>query len=336
MSATCHKPAHPPGQSAAPWDVTVLAFDGISPFHLSVPCLVFGEDRRTQGMPPVRCRVAARVPGVVPTSAGFTLNVTHGLEALDATDMVIVPSWTDLAATPPGDLLTALRQAHARGTQLVGLCLGAFALGHAGLLNGRRATTHWHWIGQFARQFPGVQVDADALYVDTGDRVMTSAGTAAALDCCLQLVTERCGAAVANRVARRLVVAPHRAGGQAQFVEQPVAETSGDLRITELLAWLNQHLEQPHTVAAAAARAAMSPRSFTRHFRQATGVTLIQWVNQQRLERARQLLETTALDVESVAARVGFGSALALRQRFTQVLGTSPTRYRAQFRHGAG
>ena len=310
--------------------VAVVAFDGISPFHLSVPCLVFGEDRSAIGVPPFRLLVCATQAGRLSTSAGFDIDVAHDLSALRRAQVVIVPSWRDTAERPPAALLDALRRAHRRGAQIVGLCLGAFVLAEAGLLDGRDATTHWNFADAFAARYPAIRLDPDVLYVDHGD-VLTSAGTAASLDCCLHLLRQRCGAEVANRVARRLVVAPHREGGQAQFIEQPLPSTQRGDKLQALLGWVVQHLDQAHSVDSLAGRVAMSRRTFTRRFRQTTGTTLLQWLLNQRLARARRLLETTDRAVEWVALEAGFGSAVSLRQHFAASLGTSPTRYRAQF-----
>jgi transcriptional regulator GlxA family with amidase domain len=314
----------------SPTTVAVVAFDGISPFHLSVPCLVFGEDRSAIGVPPFRLLVCAPHRGRLHTSAGFDIDVAHDLAALRRAEIVIVPSWRDTTERPPAALLDALRRAHRRGALIVGLCLGAFVLAEAGLLDGREATTHWNFADTFAARYPAVLLDPDVLYVDHGD-VLTSAGTAASLDCCLHLLRQRCGAEVANRVARRLVVAPHREGGQAQFIEQPLAAAQCDDKMQALLGWVVQHLDEAHSVDSLAGRVAMSRRTFTRHFRQTTGTTLLQWLLSQRLARARRLLETTDRAVEWVALEAGFGSAVSLRQHFAASLGTSPTRYRAQF-----
>jgi len=310
--------------------VAVVAFDGISPFHLSVPCLVFGEDRSAIGVPPFRLLVCATRRGRLHTSAGFDIEVAHDLAALRRAEIVIVPSWRDTTERPPAALLDALRRAHRRGAQIVGLCLGAFVLADAGLLDGREATTHWNFADTFAARYPAVRLDPDVLYVDHGD-VLTSAGTAASLDCCLHLLRQRCGAEVANRVARRLVVAPHREGGQAQFIEQPLPVAQRGDKLQALLDWVIQHLDEAHSVDSLATRIAMSRRTFTRRFRQTTGTTLLQWLLSQRLARARRLLETTDRAVEWVALEAGFGSAVSLRQHFAASLGTSPTRYRAQF-----
>jgi transcriptional regulator GlxA family with amidase domain len=317
--------------SPAATTIAVVAFDGISPFHLSVPCLVFGEDRQAIGVPPFRLVVCAETTGRLRTSVGFGIDIEHDLGALRRAQIVIVPSWRDPAEPVPPALLDALRRAHRRGAQIVGLCLGAFVLAEAGLLDGRTASTHWGYADTFAARYPKVRLDPQVLYVDDGT-VLTSAGTAASLDCCLHLLRQRCGAEVANRVARRLVVAPHRDGGQGQFIEQPVPATPRDDRFHALLGWVARHLDRPHSVDTLAERVAMSRRTFTRRFRQATGTTLLQWLLAQRLARARQLLETTDRAVEWIALEAGFGSAVSLRQHFGAALGTSPSRYRSRFR----
>ena len=319
---------------ARPRRIAVVAFDGISPFHLSVPCLVFGEDRSDIGVPRFDFAVCAAGPGPLTTSAGFRIETSHGLAALRGADVVVVPSWRDVDERPPQALLDALAAAHRRGATVVGLCLGAFVLAEAGLLDGRAATTHWHWAPAFASRYPQVRLDARVLYVDE-DRVVTSAGTAASIDCCLHLLRGWCGAALANRVARRLVVAPHRTGGQAQFIEEAIAQTGRGDRMTDLLQWLQARLEQPHGIDALAKRLAMSRRSFTRHFQRATGTTLVQWLTWQRLARASQLLEASDLSVEAIAVDSGFGSPVSLRQHFAARYGVSPMAYRRQFQSGA-
>lgn len=329
--APVHAAAPTAARTPAGFTVAVVAFDGISPFHLSVPCLVFGEDRRELGLPPMRLRVCALEPGALRSSAGFGLHAPHGLRGLAGADLVIVPSWRDTTERPPQALLDALRRAHARGACVVGLCLGAFVLAEAGLLDGRPATTHWAWAEPFAERYPQVQLDPAVLYVDDGD-IVTSAGTAAGLDCCLHLLRREVGAELANRVARRLVVAPHRQGGQAQFIEAPLPAAARGGRVAGLLEWLAAHLAEPHSVDTLAERLAMSRRTFTRQFRQATGTTVWQWLLDQRLARARQLLEGTELPVEQVAGAAGFGSAVALRKQFAAVLGTAPSAWRAEFR----
>ncbi|TFE47307.1 helix-turn-helix domain-containing protein [Paraburkholderia dipogonis] len=311
--------------------VAVVAFDRISPFHLSVPCVVFGEDRSGGGVPEFDFRVCAAETGALTTTAGFSIAVTHGLEALADADTIIVPSWRDPAETPPAALLDALRAAHARGAQLVGLCLGAFVLAAAGILDDRPASTHWAWADDFARRYPRVRLDPNVLYVDDGN-VLTSAGTAAGLDCCLHVMRKLCGAEVANHVARRLVVPPHRQGGQAQYVQQPMPPNVRGDRLSGLLDWVSGNLTLPHTLDTLAGRALMSRRTFTRRFRLATGTTVGAWLLAQRLARAQQLLESTDESVEAIAGIAGFGSTASLRQHFAEAFRTSPSAWRREFR----
>lgn len=310
--------------------VAIVAFDRISPFHLAVPCAVF-EDRSRYGLPRFNLRVCASERGKLRTGAGFAIETRHGLTALRDAGLVIVPSWRDADERPPEPLLKALRAAHARGACVIGLCLGAYVLAEAGLLDGRPATTHWYWSQHFARRFPQVKVQTDVLYADDGD-ILTSAGTAAGIDCCLHLLRRQHGAEVAQRVARTLVVAPHRQGGQAQYIEQPLPDSPQDERLAGVLTWALEHLDQPHSLDALAARALMSRRTFTRHFRQTTGTTVHQWLLNQRLTRAQRLLESTGLSLDAIAGQTGFGSAVSLRQRFVSVLGTTPSAYRRAFR----
>jgi transcriptional regulator GlxA family with amidase domain len=311
--------------------VAVVAFDRISPFHLSVPCVVFGEDRSGGGVPGFDFRVCAAETGALTTTAGFSIAVTHGLEALADADTIIVPSWRDPAETPPAALLDALRAAHARGAQLVGLCLGAFVLAAAGILDGRPASTHWAWADDFARRYPRVRLDPNVLYVDDGN-VLTSAGTAAGLDCCLHVMRKMCGADVANHVARRLVVPPHRQGNQAQYVQQPMPPNVRGDRLSSLLDWVSGNLALPHSLDTLAGRALMSRRTFTRRFRLATGTTVGAWLLAQRLARAQQLLESTDESVEAIAGIAGFGSTASLRQHFAEAFRTSPSAWRREFR----
>ncbi|EIN00516.1 transcriptional regulator, AraC family /transcriptional regulator, AraC family with amidase-like domain [Burkholderia sp. YR290] len=314
-----------------PHVVAAVAFDGISPFHLSVPCVVFAEDRSDGGVLGFEFRVCSIDPGPLSTTAGFSIAATHGLDALADADTIIVPTWRDPDEAPPPALLDALRAAHARGAQLVGLCLGAYVLAAAGLLDGRPATTHWAWAADFARRFPDVKVDPQVLYVDDGD-ILTSAGTAAGLDCCLHVVRKLCGAQSANYIARRLVVPPHRQGGQAQYVQQPMPPDLRGDRLSALLDWVNGTLDAPHTLDSLAGRAAMSRRTFTRHFKAATGTTVSAWLLAQRLARAQQLLESTDESIESIAGMAGFGSTASLRQHFTDAFRTSPSAWRREFR----
>lgn len=309
--------------------IAIVAFERISPFHLSAPCVVFGD--RHPGVPPFDFVVCAPQPGRLATTAGFSIVVEHGLEKLLTADTIIVPSWRDPAERAPAALLAALVAAHERGARIVGLCLGAYVLAQAGLLDGRAATTHWAYAEDFARRHPGVRLQPDVLYLEDG-RMLTSAGTVAAIDCCLYMLRQQLGGEIANSVARRLVVPPHRQGGQAQFVTQPLPANATDARLSGLLDWVRAHLDQAHTLDSLAARATMSRRTFTRHFRQMTGTTVGAWLLGERLALAQRLLESSCHSVETVSNLAGFGSAVSLRQHFRTAFGVSPVAWRRTFR----
>lgn len=312
--------------------IAVLAFPHISPFHLSVPCVVFGDTH--PGLPSFTLRVCAVEAGPLPTSAGFSITCDYGLEGLEGADIIVLPSWQAGRPVPP-QLLQALQQAAARGVQIVGLCLGAYVLAEAGLLDGRVATTHWAYAEDFASRYPQVRLDPAVLYVEDG-QLLTSAGTAAGLDCCLHLLRQRYGAELANGVARRLVVPPHRQGGQAQFIEQPLPVRAGDSRLAGLLDRVRANLAQPHTLDSLAAEVAMSRRSFTRRFRQLTGSTVGQWLLSERLLLSQRLLERSGQGVEQIAALTGLGSPESLRHHFRQRYGVSPSQWRQSFQLSAG
>lgn len=322
-----------PSQRPAPsvTRVAVVAFDQISPFHLSVPCAVFGDT--PLGAPGFSVVVCAAERGPLRTSAGFEIVVREGLSALAKADIIIVPSWRDPNEKPPAMLLQALVQAHGRGALVVGLCLGAFVLAEAGLLARRRATTHWAYADDFARRFPQVRLDPDVLYVEE-ERVLTSAGTAAGIDCCLHLLRCRHGSEVANRAARRLVVPPHRQGGQRQFIDRPVPATRRDSHLGGLLDEVRATLDQAHDLDSLAARASLSRRSLTRHFRALTGSNFGDWLLGERLGRVQHLLEGTDHSVEAIAALAGFGSVVSLRLHFRKRFGVSPSAWRQTFRGG--
>jgi transcriptional regulator GlxA family with amidase domain len=312
--------------------VAAIVSHGVSPFELSVACEVFGLDRSELVDPWYQLRVCAAVepPVRMKTSHGLTLDTPYRLDDVAEAGTIVVPMWAPNDG-PSEELLDALRAAHARGARILSFCSGAFLLARAGLLEGRRATTHWMYAGQLAERFPGVEVEPDVLYVVDGN-VMTSAGTAAAIDLCLHVVRSDHGADVANAVARRMVVPPHRDGGQAQFIQAPVptlAEVDDPFRIT--LDWALEHLDEPLTVEVLARRAAMSPRTFARRFVAVTGTTPLQWLLRQRVLHAQRLLETTDQPVEWVASRCGFGTAAGMRIHFQRFVGTSPMAYRRTF-----
>ncbi|UPK73968.1 helix-turn-helix domain-containing protein [Nocardioidaceae bacterium SCSIO 66511] len=313
--------------------VAVLAFPGISPFHLAVPSLVLGKEANRGQTHRYDVTVCAEQPGPVPTDAGFDLQVSSGLAAVDAADMVVVPSWNPVDQ-PSAKLLDRLRQAHGRGARLVGLCLGAFPIAAAGVLDGREVVTHWAYTGRLAQAYPQVRVRPDVLWSDHGD-VVTSAGVAAALDCCLHLVRRDFGSEVAAGLARNLVLAPHRSGNQAQFISAPVPADDAVDPIERAMVWARHRLQRPLDLDTWSAHAAMSRSTFTRRFRARAGMSPGAWLLQQRLDRARQLLETTDLSVEQVAVESGFATAVSLRHHFGRVLGTSPRLYRTEFRDPA-
>ncbi|MDG4901920.1 MULTISPECIES: helix-turn-helix domain-containing protein [unclassified Mesorhizobium] len=314
--------------------VAVVAFDGISPFHLSVPCLVFGADRTKLGLPRFDFRVCAAEQGPIHTDAGLSISVPHDLSALDQADIVIIPSWKDLDAPLAAALKHALERAHERGALIVGLCLGTFAIAAAGLLAGRKATTHWAYTDQLQTLHPDIAVDADVLYVDEGD-IVTSAGVAAGLDCCLHIVRARYGAEAALRLARHVVLSPHRQGGQAQFIERPLAPTPNADRFTKALDGVRATLGEAHTLDSVAEAAGLTRRTFTRRFQKTTGTSFGSWLAEQRLALAQRLLEQTDKSMDMVAFEAGFGSATSLRQHFAARLRTSPMQYRREFSKGS-
>lgn len=310
--------------------VAVLAFDGVSLFHLSVPGVVLGSLNASSESIRYEVRYCAEKPGRIRSDQGITIEVTDGLDALRKADIVIVPAWSNADEPASRALAAALRLAHARGKLIVGLCLGAFVLGDAGLLDDREATTHWIVRDVFSRRFPRTRFRPDVLYVADGN-IITSAGTVAAIDCCLHLVRQRHGADVANRTARMLVTPPHRQGGQAQYIEQPVPQLPSENRLPGVLEWARERLAEPLSLDALAEVARMSRRTFTRRFREATGTTVNKWVNAERVARAQQLLETTEMPIDAIASKAGFGTTLSLRQQFSAQLGTSPSSYRRTF-----
>ena len=348
--------------------IAVYAFDGVATFHLSIPQMVFGTLRQlgladwrvslfttTSGAaaptedvtgpeaamsaetptPPMHRQDPASLPSSLPTlsvrtSEGYVLSGLGGPELAGKADVVVVPAWFADGRAAGRELYSLLKAAHARGANIVGLCLGAIPLAEAGLIGERRAVTHWRAFEPLAREHPEIALDKSVLYVDHGD-VLTSAGAASGLDACLHLVRAQLGARAANEVARQLVIAPHREGGQAQYIEQPVPRRADD-PIGRTVAWALEHLSEPLSVERLARTAQMSTRSFIRAFSEATGTAPATWVRAQRVREAQRLLESTDLAIEQVASACGFGSTVTLRQAFTRVLTTTPSAYRRRFR----
>ncbi len=309
--------------------VAVVATPGVSPFHFSVPLLLFSQAVAEPGL--FEVVVCAETPGVVRSSMGFSIDVEHGLESLCTADIIVIPYWNHPDEKPAQRFLDAIVEAWARGAEVVGLCLGAYVLAYAGLLDNRRAATHWEFEPDFRARFPAVHLDSNSLYT-SDERLITSAGTAAGIDCCLNIVRQHYGSSVANQAARRMVVPPYREGGQAQFIEHPVPTNTRDETINALLDHLRRNLDKPHDLNALARFSNMSRRTFTRHFLKATGVTVGEWLNAQRLQRSQELLETTSASIESVSEMAGFQSPVSFRQRFKARFNVSPSEWRRAFR----
>jgi transcriptional regulator GlxA family with amidase domain len=313
-----------------PSKIAAVVLDQVAPFEMAVPCEVFGIDRSDLVSPWYEFRLCAGQPGPIRTQTGFSIDTPFGLETIDWAETVIVLPTS--RRSYPADLLTALARAHARGARLVSICTGAFILAAAGLLDGRTVTTHWMNADELAEAHPEIIVDPAVLYIDEGD-IATSAGTASGIDLCLHLVRKDLGADVANAVARRMVVAPHREGGQAQYIEYPMVSAGADDHLLdETMAMARGNLGDALTVGRLAAHAAMSPRTFARRFRAATGTTPHQWLITERVALAQRLLETTEKSVDRIAIEAGFGTGTNLRQHFQRAIGVAPGRYRTAFR----
>ena len=326
-------------------NVAAVVIDGIAAFELGVVCEVFGIDRRDDGLPGYDFAVVAGERGPIRCQAGFTIQAPYDLGRLEEADLIAVPAISDwrlaggnLITAPgagprraiPEPLLEALRRAADRGAWVLSVCSGVFILGEAGLLEGRRCTTHWRHAAELARRYPSAKVDPDVLYVDE-QPVITSAGTAAGIDACLHLVRKEQGSRVANAIARRMVVPPHRDGGQAQYIDRPLAGSPAG-NLGDVLDWMTLNLGRALTVSALAARAHMSARTFARRFTQETGTTPLRWLTSQRILLAQQLLEDTDDTVDAIAEQVGFGNATTLRHHFRAWRDTTPDAYRRLFR----
>ncbi|WP_199551209.1 helix-turn-helix domain-containing protein [Streptomyces sp. N35] len=311
-------------------NVAAVLLDGVHPFELGVVCEVFGLDRSDEGLPVYDFAVASADGPELSTHAGFTITVAHGLERLEEADLIAIPAGQAYVNREfPEELIAALHRAIDRGARILSVCSGVFVLGAAGLLDGRGCAVHWKHAQELAIRYPRARVEPDVLYVDDGP-VITSAGTAAGIDACLHIVRQEHGTEVANAIARRMVVPPHRDGGQAQFVSRPLPRTACDT-VGGVLAWMERHLDEEITVEQLAERALMSPRTFARRFKEETGTTPYRWLLRQRLLLAQELLEGSAETVDAVAGRAGFGNAAALRHQFLRALGTTPHAYRRTF-----
>ncbi|MCL1870059.1 MAG: DJ-1/PfpI family protein [Promicromonosporaceae bacterium] len=309
--------------------VAVLVLDGAKPLDVGIPAQVFS----TRPSMPFEVRVCGPAPGLVTGGDGLSYHVAHGLEALEWAEIVFIPGYRRPdQEDPSAAVVAALRAAHARGARLAAISTGAFALAATGLLEGKRATTHWHYTRALARRYPGIQVDENVLFVDEGS-VLTSAGAASGIDLCLHMIRGDLGVAASNHTARRLVAAPYRSGGQAQYVPRSLPEPVGE-RFAATREWVLHHLGDPLTLGVLARRAAVSPRTFSRQFVADTGYTPMQWVMRARVDAARELLEASQRSVEQIADDVGLGTGANLRLHFHRVLGTTPTDYRRTFARG--
>ena len=315
--------------------VAILAYDGMTGFESGLAAEIFGmaelPGRFSAGVAPGGYAVKlCSEQSEIRMLGGAVVRTSYGIEDLASADTLLIPSVRDVEQAPTDDLLDAIRAADARGARLVSICSGAFALAAAGVLDGRTATTHWIYADLLAQRYPAIDVDPTPLYVDNG-RVLTSAGCAAGLDLCLHIVRADHGVQVANDVARRLVISPHRAGGQAQYIETPVPEPTVDGRIAAGMAWALQHLDRPITLDELAKRSSLSRRSYLRQFAKATGTTPIKWLIEQRIQASLALLESSDLGVEQIATRVGFESPVTFRHHFVRQMRTTPREYRGCF-----
>jgi len=315
-------------------NVVVLAYDGLCTFEFGVAVEIFGLPRPEMGEAWYRFAVAAVDGGELRATGGIRILADGDLSLLNAADLIIVPGWRGTDQAVPAPLCEALQQASIRGCQLLSICSGVFVLAATGLLDGRKATTHWRYIEALKTRHPAIDVVEDVLYQDEGD-ILTSAGSAAGIDLCLHVVRRDYGMEAANRVARRLVIPPHRDGSQTQQLSRPVAQLRESQRLGQLFDYLHQHLAVPHTVDSLSRRVGMSQRTFLRRFQDATGTTPSRWLLNERLLRAKDYLENSRLSIDSIAEQTGFGQAATLRHHFRQHYALSPARYRKQFAQAA-
>lgn len=336
MSASPHHAASLSGRQPRPdgpkhlQTVAVLVLPNVVPFDLVIPDFIFGDTKPHGGVAYYRLVMCAATPGLVPMVGGMPVGVPAGLEALEDADTIVIPGRSPADGPLPEGVVDALRAAHKRGARMLSICTGAFVLGAAGMLDGRKVTTHWAHAENLGRLYPRASIDPRVLYVED-DGVFTSAGMAAGIDLCLHVVRSDHGAEVAAAIARRMVVPPHRSGGQAQYIEQPVPITR-DQTLQRIQEWALERLHEPLTIESLAKQANMSPRHFTRRFQSELGTAPLRWLLRERVRLAQRLLEQTDLPVQRIAERAGFGSAIALRRHFTRESGTTPLEYRRTFR----
>ncbi|MBA7752917.1 transcriptional regulator FtrA [Enterobacter sp. RHBSTW-01064] len=317
-------------RQVSPPRVVVLAYDGLCTFEFGVAVEIFGLPRPEMGESWYRFAVAGVDEGELRATGGIRILADGDLSLLEHADLILVPGWRGIDAAVPDALCDALRRASARGCQLLSICSGVFVLAATGLLDRRKATTHWRYIEALKTRYPAIDVVEDVLYQDEGD-ILTSAGSAAGIDLCLHVVRRDYGMEAANRVARRLVIPPHRDGSQTQQLSRPVAQLRESQRLGQLFDFLHQHLALAHTVDSLARRVGMSQRTFLRRFQDATGTTPTRWLLNERLLRAKDYLENSKLSIDSIAEQTGFGQAATLRHHFRQHYALSPARYRKQF-----
>ena len=310
--------------------VAVLAYDGLCTFEFGIAVEIFGLPRPEFSFPWYRFAVVGVDRGPLRATGGVSVSAPGTLRQLATATTIVIPGWRDRKEPPPADLLDALRRAHRHGARLVSICSGVFVLAATGLLDGRRATTHWRYAEELAARFPAIEVDPHVLYVDAGN-ILTSAGSAAGIDACLYLVARDFGWRVANTIARRLVMTPHRAGGQAQFIRTPLPDASGSA-VASVMEWARQNISRPLRIRDLARRAAMSERTFLRRFGDAAGTTPKVWLQHERIARAQDLLESSDRPLDHIAESCGYQSAETFRSVFRARVGVSPAAYRRQFR----
>lgn len=310
--------------------LSILVFNKFSPFHLSVPTMVFnGEIHEEQRF---ETTMVAGEPGRITSDIGMEITPSSGLDVLQHSDLIVVPYWRNGSERPNQELLDALVNAHNNGAVVVGLCLGGYVLGYAGLLDNRNAAMHWAFEQHFSESFPTVKVDNNALYVED-ERIITSAGIAASIDCCLYVLRKLYGSKLTNQIARRMVMPPHREGGQAQFIEHPVPKNTPDARINALLNKMRHDLTFPYSLDDLADSVMMTRRTFTRKFNSATGMSVTKWLTAERLHQAQELLESSDLSIELVAQKAGFSSVIVFREQFKKTFAVTPKEWRKTFCH---